>query len=686
MADVPPDMAESAPGQPCGPQLLSEEPAPTVAFRVKRWANRSSRVEPFPAVPAHQFVPPTCKGKPSEPPPQLSPRGFQSPSGMGLAPPVLMRGTPTFPPLPVGGLTYTRPQLGIWAPGLNPLVAVPVRPQVPASQPFRPPMMAEMAQAGWSEPLSGVTPSGRSAFSMLAMHDHLKAQHLKSWLHLLHTAGRHSDLFAVTEDSELASDHRVKAISRYAPLTLSAYLRMWQQWQAFAQCHGASPYSPPAMLVADFLHVHSKASNQGLAINYLKALSWVSKHAGFPDLSATLQLPLTKAYGVASNPSPRREAPPLPLSFVVWMENTILSGSGTVADRLILGGLLLMVWGSLRWSDCQWIAPSSLIIDAEALRGLATRTKSTARGMPFGILCSGFMGHTSHVSWVSVWMNLVREAIHRTSLSHAGFVPDFIIPQVGADLDAPQFLSPMTRSQGVLLLRKFMLTADPSVAVDLIGVHSCKVTFLSWSRQLGLDEDLRRHQGHHRAPGSGWCVDLYSRDDVHPALQLQKILRSKVGAGFRPVMPVLRGAGPSVSDKPVIIPPLPASSVVDCETSIHLPQAEDDVDTDSEASDDDDVAPVPSGTTDPGTRPMAEGVSDCVFLLNNVSNVVHFACECDSTDPHCVCTFAWQGVIRSCKFACGARWAVGDNSITPSESIPPTYRICLRAACSKAFD
>eukprot|EP00435_Cladocopium_sp_Y103_P074318 s85_g48.t1 len=190
---------------------------------------------------------------------------------------------------------------------------VPGEPGVLASQPFRPPMMAELAQAGWSEPVSGVTPSGRSAFSMLAMHDHLKAQHLKSWLNLLHTAGRHSDLYTATEDSELASEHRVKAISKYAPSTMSSYLRMWQQWQAFAQCHGASPYCPHAMLVADFLHVHSKASNQGLAINYLKALSWVSKHAGFPDLLAILQLPLTKAYGVASNPSPRREVVRLPM-------------------------------------------------------------------------------------------------------------------------------------------------------------------------------------------------------------------------------------------------------------------------------------------------------------------------------------------------------------------------------------
>ena len=32
----------------------------------------------------------------------------------------------------------------------------------------------------------------------------------------------------------------------------------------------------------------------------------------------------------------------------------------------------------------------------------------------------------------------------------------------------------------------------------LFGVHSRKATLLAWARQLHLDLDLRRHQGHHR--------------------------------------------------------------------------------------------------------------------------------------------------------------------------------------------
>ena len=77
---------------------------------------------------------------------------------------------------------------------------------------------------------------------------------------------------------------------------MAAYLRMWAQWHEFATCHHASPYCPTVVLVADFLHVHSSLSAQGLAVNHLKAMMWVAKHAGLPELLVTLQMPLSKAY------------------------------------------------------------------------------------------------------------------------------------------------------------------------------------------------------------------------------------------------------------------------------------------------------------------------------------------------------------------------------------------------------
>ena len=254
--------------------------------------------------------------------------------------------------------------------------------------------------------------------------------------------------------------------------------------------------------------------------------------------------------------------------------------------------------------------------------------------------------------------------MQRTSLRCSGFIPDFLILEVGADVDNPLCLSPMPRSQGILLLRKYLLMSDSTADVSHVGVHSCKVTFLSWSKQLGLDEELRRHQGHHRTPTGSGCVDLYSRHDIHPALQLQRIIRAKLATGFRPVVPVARVVGIGVKDHPVSLPALPESLAVDAQTTIQLDSVEHHVDTDSNASEGEDTLQ----TTDDSAPPvphLSRDVSDCVFLLNDFSLVAHIASDCEPTDPHRICTFDWQGTVRSFKFACGARRSVGDICPSP---------------------
>ena len=64
---------------------------------------------------------------------------------------------------------------------------------------------------------------------MFDLHDQLKAQHFQSWLLLLEEAGASSRLVRDTAESQLMSEHRIKAIAHYAPSTLAAYLRMWSQ-------------------------------------------------------------------------------------------------------------------------------------------------------------------------------------------------------------------------------------------------------------------------------------------------------------------------------------------------------------------------------------------------------------------------------------------------------------------------
>ena len=138
-----------------------------------------------------------------------------------------------------------------------------------------------------------------------------------------------------------------------------------------------------------------------------------------------------------------KEAAPLPLSFVVFLETQILRDQGTAADRLLMGCLLVLVWSSLRWSDATWVSPSSLSIEDDTIRGVANKTKTTMRGLPFAFLTCGFLSGTTSVSWTKKWLNLVRAALQRTSEAFPGFVPDFLLPMCGPNPDHPMLVAPM---------------------------------------------------------------------------------------------------------------------------------------------------------------------------------------------------------------------------------------------------
>ena len=79
------------------------------------------------------------------------------------------------------------------------------------------------------------------------------------------------------------------------------------------------------------------------------------------------------------------------------------------------------------------------------------------------------------------WLNLVRQALQRTAEVFPDFTPDFLLPMCGPNVDNPMFTAPMPRTQGVLLLRRLLLQANKDASVLSIGVHSPKVTLLSWA-------------------------------------------------------------------------------------------------------------------------------------------------------------------------------------------------------------
>ena len=255
---------------------------------------------------AQQYKPPSMGSLPCGglPPPSPRPRLFAERS------------------LPLGGLQYESfadlkvhhgPIMHQLAPELGPHKAV--RPPLVPVQP-----QALVVSAPLSVSMDVVGPSHSSSSTMLEVHQQLKQQHVQAWLQLLQEAGAHSDLVRTTATSETPELHRARVIARYAPSTLAAYLRSWHSWVEFCGCHQACPYQPSTTLVADFLQVSSRKSSLGVATAQSRSLTWVSKHAGFSVLRQALDTSLVKSYIIPPLLALRKEAAPLPLSFVVYLE------------------------------------------------------------------------------------------------------------------------------------------------------------------------------------------------------------------------------------------------------------------------------------------------------------------------------------------------------------------------------
>ena len=554
-----------------------------------------------------------------------------------------------------------------------------------ASLPSRPMLSVQPLVA--SEPLqiSGdvVAASDSISSTMLEVHQQLKQQHVLAWLQLLRDAGSHSELLQATVGSDTPELHQARVVARFAPSTLAAYLRTWQTWMEFCICHQACPYQPSMTLVADFLQVSSRKSALGVATAQSRSLVWVAKHAGFPCLRQALESPLVRSYVIPSTMTLRKEAAPLPLSFVVYLEQAILKESGSSADRLLMGCLLVLIWSSLRWSDALWISPIQLAEDDDLVRGVATCTKTTSRGMPFAFIKCGLLSGTTSSNWAMKWLNLVRAAWQRTSERFPTFQPDFLIPQCGPSVEHPMFVAPLQRAQGVLVLRRFLLQSSSDASTTSVGVHSPKVTLLSWARQIGVSEEARMAQGHHRLSGARQTAAPYGRDDVHPAIFLQKQIVHRISRGFRPVIPMMRGGGQPVMDKPLAIPLATVLPKESDEVAVCLPDANDLVDTDSDPSSEDEADESTSAAPPPVLQaPMA----DCIFLLNESSNVAHVAACCLPDDLACVVTVQSSRTSRSYKFACNVRPSASHMVISSADTFPSHYRLCMRSACARVFD
>ncbi|CAE7206124.1 unnamed protein product, partial [Symbiodinium natans] len=162
-----------------------------------------------------------------------------------------------------------------------------------------------------------------------------------------------------------------------------------------------------------------------------------------------------------------REAIPLSLQMVKNLEKACSSAAED--DLWLILCFLLMIFGSLRWSDAQRIDLASVVCDKDCLYGWSWRCKQDAGGMPWGVVCEGVCG--------SNWGHAFFHELSRLRSSSPS--RDFLIGRSGSPIGYSTALAHFRRC----LVKYCGLTLAAAAEYTM---HSMKCTFLTWAQQVGV--------------------------------------------------------------------------------------------------------------------------------------------------------------------------------------------------------
>ena len=383
------------------------------------------------------------------------------------------------------------------------------------------------------EPESLGNKSQRLVVKSSEIHSSQWSKALRLWRELCELACSCSSLLQEILESTTASCLLEQLLRRISDTTALRYIAVLWSLVCTLRDLGMGLVALSQVQLLDVTHVlqHSKGGAASVhLINVLKALRWFAstvKPDSFPSLYDGLFH--SKSWQTQTC---KREAVPLPLGFIHWLEVSIILGEFTLSEIMFAGGILLCVWSSLRFSDSQHLHLQDICIDDDSIRGVCYRTKAKSF-MPFGCLVGGLCRMPVRQSWVMHWLHAFSQQVELNRAT--GEYPDYIFIHMSAEE-----LRPLSYAECLSCLRQFLLRWGrlPSDQILQYTLHSMKVTLLAFYRQANVSIEARHLQGHHVfAPSS----TLYGRDDISPILLTQHQFVRDVHSGWRPRAPVLRG-------------------------------------------------------------------------------------------------------------------------------------------------
>ena len=358
----------------------------------------------------------------------------------------------------------------------------------------------------------------------------------------------YSDLLTRLQNSDNGQSHLLRILDGFSPNTMLRYLNCLLSFGELCKNLRISLADLDDIKMADLLMTGASEVGRFSSMT-LKAIRWAFKTFGLTCFEHCFS-PIVSSFCKTKFVTERKESLPLPLLILVQWERRVLQSAATPAEILILGTFLVMAFSGMRFGDIQRVMVHRMQFDGKTLRGVSWKTKTCNSGVPFGVVCTGFLSKGSH-HWVYKFLTCLDSML---ALADSGQI-DFLLPDV-SDPASPLMLSAMPYSTALYFFRHFMSLPwrkTPLVFGNITHytIHGLKSTFLSWASQLKLDPESRRLQGHHKDPLKS--TRLYSRDDIDGSIFVQETIIQKIQEGWRPHTPLSRGGQLPLQEPQVIL-------------------------------------------------------------------------------------------------------------------------------------
>ena len=235
---------------------------------------------------------------------------------------------------------------------------------------------------------------------------------------------------------------------------------------------------------------------------------------------------------------PVEQSKPLTVNQVMMLEKMVVDCSD-LRDKLILGSMLILLYGTARVSDGQRARKYILDVDLEKIdpasmetqgffemQVLGSKTARTEALRRFFLPVVAPIFSLSGADWFRTWL----QARETMGLEWDG--PPSVPLLCRFDSSGKPLNQEATSAEVTKVLRSALRV--PSEDFRFIRSHSLKCTLLSWCCKAAVSLDLRRLLGHHLDPSSA-SPEAYSRDSMAPAVQaLVRVLGMVKSGTFMP--------------------------------------------------------------------------------------------------------------------------------------------------------